>query len=75
MKEILQIAIEDSTFFTALQVAKMQLVATERVLQTQVRVDEAKLRRRQLDILPRLLAMIAEEKAAMGLVVEGEALP
>ena len=53
----------------------MQLVATERVLQTQVRVDEAKLRRRQLDILPRLLAMIAEEKAAMGLVIEGEATP
>ena len=49
-------------FDRALQVAKLQLGVVDRILATQTRVDETRLRKRQVDVLPRLLAMIAEEK-------------
>ena len=52
-------------FDRALQVAKLQLGVVDRILATQTRVDETRLRKRQGDVLPRLLAMIAEEKRAM----------
>ncbi|SEE27842.1 hypothetical protein SAMN05444161_5310 [Rhizobiales bacterium GAS191] len=59
-------------FKQALDLAKLQLGATERVLTTQTRVDETKLRRRQIDVLPRLLEILAEEKKALALMIEGE---
>jgi hypothetical protein len=52
-------------FDRALQVAKLQLGVVDRILTTQTRVDETRLRKRQVDVLPRLLAMIAEEQRAM----------
>jgi hypothetical protein len=52
-------------FDRALQVAKLQLGVVDRVLTTQTRVDETRLRRRQVDLLPRLLQIIAEEKRLM----------
>ena len=52
-------------FDRALQVAKLQLGVVDRILATQTRVDETRLRKRQVDVLPRLLAMIEEEKRAM----------
>jgi hypothetical protein len=55
--------LEHKDFASALALAKTQLAATERVLATQVRVDETRLKRRQVDVLPRLLQIIAEEKA------------
>jgi hypothetical protein len=50
-------------FDRALQVAKLQLGVVDRILTTQTRVDESRLKRRQVDVLPRLLQIIAEEKA------------
>jgi hypothetical protein len=55
-------SLEHKDFASALALAKTQLAATERVLATQVRVDETRLKRRQVDVLPRLLQIIAEEK-------------
>jgi hypothetical protein len=55
-------SLEHKDFASALALAKTQLAATERVLATQVRVDETRLKRRQADVLPRLLEIIAEEK-------------
>jgi hypothetical protein len=52
-------------FDRALQVAKLQLGVVDRILTTQTRVDETRLRKRQVDVLPRLLAIIEEEKRAM----------
>jgi hypothetical protein len=56
-------------FDRALQLAKLQLGVVDRILTTQTRVDETRLRRRQVDVLPRLLAIIEEEKRALA---EGE---
>jgi hypothetical protein len=68
-KEVLT-NLEHKDFASALALAKTQLAATERVLATQVRVDETRLRRRQVDVLPRLLQIIAEEKR----LIEAEAV-
>lgn len=61
-------------FNRAVNLAKLQLGAADRVLATQTRVDETKLRRGQIDILPKLLAIVMEEKKALGMVIEGEAV-
>lgn len=56
--------------------AKIQLGAVERVLTTQTRVDETKLRRATVDALPKLLARVRAEQAKLGLpVIDGEVLP
>ena len=53
---------EAKHFKREIERAKLKLYAAERVLQTQVRVDQNELRKREIDVLPRLLAIIAEEK-------------
>lgn len=44
--------------------AKLHIAAAERVLTTQVRVDEGRLRRRQADTIPRLLQILQAEDGA-----------
>jgi hypothetical protein len=64
-------------FDHALQVAKLQLGVVDRILTTQTRVDEARLRKRETDILPRLMALIAEEKRALAKerTIDAKAIP
>src|SRR6516165_10364242 len=45
------------------EIHKLQLAAAECVLRVQTRVDRNCLRKRELDVLPRLLQMIEEERA------------
>lgn len=58
LKEVL----EEPTDFEDPRMVALQLQATNQVLTTQLRVDEGHLRRRKMDVLPNLLAMIAQEE-------------
>jgi hypothetical protein len=54
---------------------RLQITAALSILQTQVKVDESRLKRRKLDVLPRLIELIKEERAKQAngaLVIEGE---
>jgi hypothetical protein len=42
--------------------ARMQVTAAQAVFTTKVRVDEGSLKRRQMDLLPEILRIVAEEK-------------
>lgn len=48
---------------------KAQIAAADRVLTTQVRVDDNRLKARQISTIPKLLALIAAEKDSR--VIEG----
>jgi hypothetical protein len=63
--DVADLEVDGKRFDRALQVAKLQLGVVDRILTTQTRVDETRLRRRQVDVLPRLLAIIEEEKRAL----------
>jgi hypothetical protein len=49
------------------KLTKLQAAAAQSVLNTQVKVDETRLRARKLDVLPRLIEMVREERAKQGL--------
>jgi len=50
-----------------------QITASQSIINTQTKVDETRLRRRQTDILPKLLEIMSrEEKRLPGRVIEGE---
>lgn len=51
-----------------------KLTAAQTVLNTQVRVDEGRLKRRKLDALPKLLELIAREEGRPGIarMIEGQ---
>lgn len=80
LREILKLRIpkyafeNDDQFKKAIELAKLQLGATERVLATQARVDETKLRAKAIDPLPRLLIILAEERIGLAKVLDGQAL-
>lgn len=73
MREIL----EAPTDWDAPKAVQLQLSAAQSVLTAQVRVDEGRLKKRKLDILPKLLDIIAREESRMaprlaaGLLLEG----
>lgn len=46
---------------------KVQVAAAGRVLDLQVRVDEGRLKKRKLDLLPKLLERMEKEEAVMRL--------
>lgn len=62
MREILQ----EPTDFDQPKLVQIQLTAASNVLSAQVRVDEGRLKKRKLDILPKLLEAIAKEESRMG---------
>jgi hypothetical protein len=47
------------------KMTKLQLAAAGTALNTQVKVDENRLRKRKLDVLPKLIELIAEERARL----------
>ena len=47
------------------QIAKLHLTAADTSLKVQVRVDEARLRRQNVDIIPEIAAMLADEKVKL----------
>ena len=49
---------------------KIQMFAAQSVLNIQARVDEGRLKRKKLDVLPRLIELIKEERARR--VIDGE---
>lgn len=55
---------------------QLQLSAIQITLGTQVKVDESRLRKRRIDILPKLLELMAAESAKLAAVkmIEGEVL-
>jgi hypothetical protein len=53
-------------------VVNAQLSAATTVVNTQVKVDEGRLRRKKLDVLPKLMEMIAREEKAMVVLLDGE---
>jgi len=46
-------------------VAKLHLTAADTALRVQVKVDEARLRRQQVDILPEIARILGEEKVKL----------
>ena len=52
-----------------LAIMKQQITVADSILRTATRVDETRLRKRQIDVLPRLLAVLAAEEAKL---VEGQ---
>ena len=65
MREIL----EEPTDFNVPKSLQIQLSAAQSVLTAQVRVDEGRLKKRKLDILPKLLEAIAREERPR--IIEG----
>lgn len=63
-REILQEPID----FENDKVLKVQVATIGKILDTQVRVDEGRLKRRKLDALPKLLEIIASEERRLGRV-------
>lgn len=61
LREIL----EEPTDFDQVRMVQAQLSAATTVVNLQVKVDEGRLRRRKVDILPKLLDMIANEENRM----------
>lgn len=70
MREILS----EPTDFSEPKALNIQLSAAQSVLTAQVRVDEGRLKKRKLDILPKLLEIMDREEgkmAAASLLIEG----
>lgn len=70
IRELLELEFD----FTQPKIVNAKLAAATTTLNTQVRVDEGRLKRRKLDALPKLLEMIAREEGRTGAVrlIEGE---
>jgi hypothetical protein len=52
------------------KLSKLQLLAAQGVLTIQSRVDEGRLKRRKLDVLPRLIELIKAERAKQGRTID-----
>lgn len=63
MREILQVPADE----LSVNALKVTLSAAGRMLDLQARVDEGRLKRRKLDLLPKLLERMEKEEAAMRL--------
>jgi hypothetical protein len=46
---------------------QLKLAAAQNVLNSRIKVDDTMLRRRQTDMLPRIIAMLKEEKEQLAL--------
>jgi hypothetical protein len=66
---------DDDDLEPLVKMAKLHLVAADTALKVQVRVDEARLRRQNVDILPEIVKILAEEKAKLSRLKTIEALP
>ena len=66
---ILRTATEDYQFADAVKdrvaLAKVMLTAADTSLKVQVRVDEARLRRKEVDIMPEIKRLIEEQRAKL----------
>ncbi len=58
--------LDQPTDFDSVRMVQAQLSAATTVVNLQVKVDEGRLRRRKVDILPKLLELIASEENRMG---------
>jgi hypothetical protein len=63
--EILDLELPNGELDDTVKVAKLLLTAADTSLKVQVRVDEARLRRQNVDILPEIHKILAEEKAKL----------
>jgi len=52
------------------KLTKIQLLAAQGVLTVQAKVDEGRLKWRKLDVLPRLIELIKEERAKQARVID-----
>ncbi len=80
LKKLRQI-LDQPTDFDSVRMVQAQLSAATTVVNLQVKVDEGRLRRRKVDILPKLLELIASEENRMsqralisGTIVDAEIL-
>lgn len=55
----------DDDFKDLVQVAKLHLTAADTALKVQVRVDDQRLRRQNVDILPQIAEILKAEKAKL----------
>jgi hypothetical protein len=65
LKKLRQI-LDQPTDFDSVRMVQAQLSAATTVVNLQVKVDEGRLRRRKVDILPKLLELIASEEGRQG---------
>ena len=65
LSEILDLELPNGELDDTVKVAKLLLTAADTSLKVQVRVDEARLRRQNVDILPEIHKILAEEKAKL----------
>lgn len=66
---------DDDDLEPLVKMAKLHLVAADTALKVQVRVDEARLRRQNVDILPEIVKVLQEEKIKLARLKTIEALP
>ena len=52
------------------KLTKIQLLASQGVLHIQAKVDESRLKRRKLDVLPKLIELVREERAKRAPVID-----
>lgn len=62
---------EDSDTKDKARIGNMLVSAARVGINTQLRVDEQKMRERRDDLLPRILERLALEKAKLGMLIEG----
>jgi len=72
--EILDLELPNGELDDTVKVAKLLLTAADTSLKVQVRVDEARLRRQNVDILPEIQKILAEEKAKLAQLRTVEAI-
>lgn len=78
LKKLRQI-LDQPTDFDSVRMVQAQLSAATTVVNLQVKVDEGRLRRRKVDILPKLLELIASEEnrssqraLSAGIIIDAE---
>ena len=74
LSEILDLELPTDELDDTVKVAKLLLTAADTSLKVQVRVDEARLRRQNVDILPEIQKILAEEKAKLAQLRTVEAI-
>lgn len=57
--------VQQPTDFDQLRMVQVQASASVAIINTQVKVDEGRLRRKKLDVLPKLLELIASEEGKL----------
>jgi len=62
---LVELPTTDGELDDLVKIAKLHLGAADTSLKIQVRVDEARLRRQQVDILPEIAKILAEEKVKL----------